>query len=253
MAGILRSSLALLSSTLWIACASPTRDAALTTASGSAPSDAEPSFSSPPRAPRQEMRWVASPYFHAADRTPATVDAIAIHTTESMFRPGSTHAQNQLRAYVGTISYFRNNPRKVSAHFVIGPGGEITQMVREEDAAHTTTYYNNRSFGIECAGWGKRDATWTPELMDSLVQLCADLCLRWQIPASHPEGTAYEGPHSVATDNPKRPRFDAPGIVGHFQVQPWNKSDPGEHFPWPEFMRRLHDRIAAMSTRSSSR
>ena len=193
---------------------------------------------------RPEMKWVASPHFNTANRTPATVDAIAIHTTEGGFRRGRSHAANQLRNYYGTINYFRNNNRRVSAHFVIGPGGRITQMVREKDIAHTTTYYNARSFGIECAGWGGRKDTWTPQLLDSLVELCAYLCVKWDIPVVHPVGTAFDSPHSVPGGDPKRPRFDAPGIVGHFQVQPWNKRDPGEHFPWEEFMIRLRKRVS---------
>ena len=199
-----------------------------------------------PAVRRPKMKWVASPHFREGVRTPRTVDAIAIHTTEGRFPAGRSHAANQLANYYGTINYFRNNNRKVSAHFVIGPNGEITQMVNEEDIAHTTTYYNARSFGIECAGWGARPETWSPQMLDSLVELCVYLCVRWEIPVVHPEGTAYDSPHAVPSRNPKRPRFDAPGIVGHFQVQPWNKKDPGEHFPWDEFMRRLRGRIAAL-------
>jgi N-acetyl-anhydromuramyl-L-alanine amidase AmpD len=191
---------------------------------------------------RPAMDWVPSAHFRAAARTPADIDAIVVHTTEGLYRPGVPHAQNQRRSYVGTIAYFRRNDRNVSAHFVIGPGGEVTQMVREQDIAHATTYYNARSIGIECAGWGDRAETWTPELYDRLVELCAYLCVTWDVPIVHPEGTAYESPHSVPTDDPQRPRFDAPGLVGHFQVQPWNKADPGPHFPWADFVARVAER-----------
>ncbi len=195
---------------------------------------------------RPAMDWVPSPHFRQGVRTPLTVDSIAIHTTEGNFLDGLSHAENQQRNYVGTINYFTDNDRNVSSHFLLGPGGEITQMVREDDIAHTTTYYNARSFGIECAGWSGRPETWTPELLDSLVELCAYLSVTWDIPLVHPQGTAWTDHHSVRTDNPEQPHFDAPGIVGHFQVQPWNKTDPGPHFPWDTFMARLQERVATV-------
>ena len=193
------------------------------------------------------MKWVASPHFTKAKRSPQTVDAIAIHTTEGGFRQELSIAENHELTYRGTINYFKKNKSRVSAHYVLGPTGQITQMVKEEDAAHTTTYYNRRSFGIECAGWSRRTETWTPELLETLVELCAYLCVKWEIPVVHPEGTASEGPHGRESGRGRRSYFDAPGIVGHFQVQPWEKEDPGPYFPWEAFMARLKARVESVS------
>lgn len=191
----------------------------------------------PPR-----MAWVPAGPFRQGNRTPATVDAIVIHTTEGGYRAENTHEENQMRNFLGNINYFKSNDRNVSAHFVMGPNGEICYMVNESDVAHTQTYYNGRGIGIECAGWSRRPETWTPEMLDSLVELVAYLCVKWEVPAYQPEGTAYEGPWSVRLDENTQ-RFVAPGIVGHYQVQPWNKSDPGQHFPWDEFTERVRERI----------
>lgn len=188
------------------------------------------------------MAWVAAGPFRTADRTPETVNAIVIHTTEGGYKPELTHEENQNRNFSGVINYFKGNDRNVSAHFVMGPNGEICIMVNETDIAHTQTYYNERAFGIECAGWSSRKETWTPELLNSLVDLCAYLCVKWQIPAYHVEGTAYEGPYSTINENGDY-RFNGTGLVGHFQVQPWNKTDPGSHFPWDDFSERVRAKI----------
>ncbi|MEX2381496.1 MAG: N-acetylmuramoyl-L-alanine amidase, partial [Opitutales bacterium] len=112
----------------------------------------------------------------------------------------------------------------------------------ETDIAATQTYYNGRAIGIECAGWSRRSETWTPELLEALVNLTAYLCAKWEVPAYHPEGTAHEGSNRIALDNESQ-QFTGQGLVGHFQVQPWNKSDPGSHFPWEEFGERVRERI----------
>lgn len=195
-----------------------------------------------PSPPVPEMAWVPAGAFRTSDRTPETVTAIVIHTTEGRFNDERTHAENQRRNFEGVIGYFKNNNRNVSSHYVMGPGGEICQMVNEKDVAHTQTYYNGRAFGIECAGWSSRPETWTPEMIDSLVNLCAYLCVKWEIPPYQPEGTAWEGPWMIELDEDTK-RFTGPGLVGHYQVQPWNKSDPGPHFDWDGFSKRVEARI----------
>lgn len=196
----------------------------------------------PPGPPAPVMAWVPAGPFRKGSRTPEDIVAIVIHTTEGRFNEERTHEENQARNFSGVINYFRGNDRNVSAHYVIGPKGEICQMVNETDVAHTQTYYNGRAIGIECAGWSRRPETWTPEMLDSLVELCAYLCVKWEVSPYHPEGTAYEGEYSMFLDEDTR-RFTGAGLIGHFQVQPWNKTDPGPHFPWEDFSERVRARI----------
>ena len=198
--------------------------------------------------------WLSSPYFDPADRKPGDIDAIAIHTTEGSYNPKVSWEENQKRMYEGTVRYFHHNDeRKVSANFVMGPKGEITQMVAEKDVAWTTTYYNRRSFGIECGGMADRKETWTPELLNSLVDLVAYLCVKWNIKPVHPDGDAIKGPLKLYADRGYH-GFDAPGIVGHYQVQTsgseavkvgklGTKTDPGKYFPWEEFIKRVQGKI----------
>lgn len=195
-----------------------------------------------PSPPPPPMAWVAAGPFRVEERTVDSVDAIIIHTTEGRFVEDQSMEENYQRAFLGNINYFKGNDRNVSAHYVVGHKGDICWMVDEGHTAHTQTYYNSRGFGIECAGWGRFPETWTPERMDALVDLCAYLCVKWEIPPYQPEGTAYEGPYSVQNGEDEY-RFTAPGLVGHYQVQPWNKSDPGPHFDWEGFCKRVEARI----------
>lgn len=106
---------------------------------------------------------------------------------------------------------------KVSAHYFIDEAGQVTQLVPEEKRAwHAGKSYwrgitdvNSASVGIELANpgheWGYREF---PEAqMDALLPLLADIVER----------------HQIAPVN----------VVGHSDIAPARKLDPGELFDWP--------------------
>ncbi|MCW1427715.1 N-acetylmuramoyl-L-alanine amidase [Novosphingobium sp. JCM 18896] len=106
---------------------------------------------------------------------------------------------------------------KVSAHYFIDEAGQVTQLVPEEKRAwHAGKSYwrgitdvNSASVGIELANpgheWGYREF---PEAqMDALLPLLADIVER----------------HQIAPVN----------VVGHSDIAPARKMDPGELFDWP--------------------
>jgi len=107
---------------------------------------------------------------------------------------------------------------EVSAHYVIDEDGCLHQLVAEDQKAwHAGRSYwrgisdvNDASIGIELVNpgheWGYRPF---PERQISrLIRICNDLSESYQIPPW--------------------------GIVGHSDVAPGRKNDPGELFPWPE-------------------
>jgi N-acetylmuramoyl-L-alanine amidase len=105
---------------------------------------------------------------------------------------------------------------RVSAHYVLEEDGSLWRLVAEERRAfHAGTScwrgevdINRVSIGIEIVNpgheWGYRP--FPPAQMASLVELCRDILARWPIP-------------------PDR-------IVGHSDIAPDRKSDPGELFDW---------------------
>ena len=150
--------------------------------------------------------------FKVASRSKNDIDSIVLHTIE-----GSATA---------AINWFRNAQAKVSSHFVVSNQGNITQMVPIKDIAWTQTYYNDRAISIECEGYASDPNTWTTKLMTSLVHLTAWLCHEYSIPIFHPTGRATS----------KTQRFNQCGVLGHSQIQPWNKQDPGLLFDWDNFI-----------------
>jgi N-acetyl-anhydromuramyl-L-alanine amidase AmpD len=171
------------------------------------------------RVPRPQMRFLPahSANYTNASRTADDIDAIVIHTVEGTAS--------------GAITWFQDPRAQVSAHFVVSKAGEITQMVEIEDIAWTQTYCNQRAIGIECEGRASDPDNWTEPMMRVLAQLAAWLCQSYGIPAEHPTGKA--------TANTQQGRFRKPGLIGHSQLQPWNKSDPGPYFPWDRLIRDI--------------
>ncbi|HEX5326677.1 MAG TPA: N-acetylmuramoyl-L-alanine amidase [Acetobacteraceae bacterium] len=114
------------------------------------------------------------------------------------------------------IDRLRDPAARVSSHYVVDEDGAVLQLVPEERRAwHAGISYwrghvglNDRSVGIEIVNpgheWGYRDF---PVLQ--LAAVC-DLCL------------SILSRHSISTRN----------VVGHSDVAPDRKEDPGEKFEW---------------------
>jgi N-acetylmuramoyl-L-alanine amidase len=105
---------------------------------------------------------------------------------------------------------------KVSAHYVVDDDGCITRMVHEDKRAwHAGLSHwrghsniNQRSIGIEIVNPGHEFGyrPFPAVQMKSVAWLCKDILTRHQIPARN--------------------------IVGHSDVAPERKEDPGELFDW---------------------
>jgi N-acetylmuramoyl-L-alanine amidase len=114
------------------------------------------------------------------------------------------------------------DPRaEVSAHYVVDEDGSILQLVPESRRAwHAGRSYwkgerdiNSRSIGIEIVNPGHENGyrPFPDAQVQSVIELARDICARHGI-----------APHDV---------------LGHSDVAPERKEDPGELFPW--------DRLAA--------
>jgi N-acetylmuramoyl-L-alanine amidase len=110
---------------------------------------------------------------------------------------------------------------RVSSHYVVDEDGAVWRLVPEERRAwHAGVSYwagetalNTVSIGIEIVNpgheWGYRRF---PELqMQAVEALCRDIIARRRVPAHR--------------------------IVGHSDIAPTRKSDPGELFDWPRLAR----------------
>ncbi len=148
----------------------------------------------PPRNPL--AGWVPSP--NQDVRRP---NLIVIHFTE----------QESVQQSLDTLRG-RNSGGPVSAHYLIGADGTRYQLVSDERRAWHAgagswgpfTDLNSASIGIELDNDGK--SPFAEAQMQSLLVLLDDLCTRLRIPRSQ--------------------------IIGHQDLAPTRKPDPGPLFPW---------------------
>ncbi len=164
--------------------------------------------------------WRPSPNFdqRAADST-GVPHMVIIHTCESN--------------YASCWSWLDNPASQVSAHYVVNEdGSEISQLVREQARAwHIAALYdctlnrghecwrngvqsNHFTVGIEQAGFASQDSFPRAQLDHSAALVC-DITKDRAIPR------------------------DWQHIVGHGQLQPADRTDPGPHWPWIAFIHRV--------------
>jgi len=140
--------------------------------------------------------WVPSKNHNAREAL-----IIVIHATE----------QSSVEDSLDTLRT-RNARGRVSAHYLIGKDGRIYQLVGEERRAWhagggswgNITDLNSASIGIELDNNG--GAEYPREQVNSLIVLLDDLCKRLDVPRRQ--------------------------VIGHADLAPARKTDPGAHFPW---------------------
>ena len=114
------------------------------------------------------------------------------------------------------VARLRDPEAKVSAHYVVDEDGSILRLVAEERRAwhagkgawQGETDCNAASIGVEIVNpgheFGYRD--FPDAQMDAVIRLVGDIRERWTIPDAR--------------------------IIGHSDLAPDRKQDPGERFPW---------------------
>ncbi len=151
-------------------------------------------------------RFVRSPNFDA--RAGDAVDILVLHYT------GMPDTQEALARLCDPAA-------KVSSHYLVLEDGEIVQLVAERDRAwhagvsswHGRTDINSRSIGIEIGNPGHDGGcpAFTDVQIAAVIALCRDIVQRWPIPPDQ--------------------------VLGHSDIAPLRKNDPGERFTW----QRLHE------------
>lgn len=164
--------------------------------------------------------WRPSPNFNfrPADST-GMPRMIIIHTCEG--------------AYTGCWSWLDNPVSQVSAHYVVDEtGSEISQLVREQNRAWhiAATYDCSLDHGADCWLNGVQSNDFTVGIEH------AGYASQASFPASQIEASAELVCH--ITRDRGIPR-DWQHVVGHGQLQPENRTDPGEHWPWIDYMHRV--------------
>lgn len=101
------------------------------------------------------------------------IKGIVIHYTGN---PGSTAMQN--RNYFESLKDTKET--SASSHFVVGLEGEIVQCVPTWEVAYASNHRNSDTISIETCHMTE-DGTYTDETYDSLVELTAWLCKKYNL------------------------------------------------------------------------
>ena len=145
-------------------------------------------------------RWRASPNF---DERAEPVDMLILHYTG-------------MKTAAAALDRLCDPEARVSAHYVIEEDGAVWQLVEEERRAwhagdsrwRGAPLVNGRSIGIELVNPGHEFGyrPFPAAQIDTLIPLCRGILARHAIPPRH--------------------------VLGHADVAPARKEDPGELFPW---------------------
>lgn len=149
------------------------------------------------------MHIIARPSPNFNDRKSDAVDMLVLHYTG-------------MQSCDAALARLCDGEAKVSAHYLIGEGGQVYRLVAEEHRAwHAGVScwagerdVNSRSIGIELVNPGHEFGyrKFPQPQMQALVELSREILSRHPIP-------------------PQR-------ILGHSDIAPGRKSDPGELFDW---------------------
>lgn len=137
------------------------------------------------------------------DERPAEIDMLVLHYTG-------------MKSGEAALARLRDAEAKVSSHYLIEEDGRIFRLVKEERRAWHAGIsswggrdtLNDVSIGIELVNpgheWGYR--AFPEAQIAALEALAAEICERWRIPVER--------------------------VLGHADIAPTRKDDPGELFPW---------------------
>ena len=121
-----------------------------------------------------------------------------------------------MQSEIESMKRLKNSKFQVSCHYIINRKGNTTQMVKDENVAWHAgkskwkkfVNLNSHSIGIELVNKGHRFGyqNFTKKQINSLISLCNILKRKYKI---------------------KEENF-----IGHSDIAPLRKVDPGEKFPW---------------------
>lgn len=140
---------------------------------------------------------------HAARPDGAAIDVLVLHYTELPL-------EESLRVLTDAA-----RPLRVSSHYVLAEDGTVYRLVPEDRVAwHAGISYwrgrerlNETSIGIEIVNLDGDRHDYPPQQVAALIELCRAIMAR------HP---------AIAARN----------VVGHSDIAPQRKIDPGRRFPW---------------------
>jgi len=162
--------------------------------------------------PVYKPKVVSRPSPNHEPRRGTDIDVILLHHT----------ASNRASVDLATLRK-GSGPNRVSAHYLVAPGGTLYQLVQDSRAAwhagvsslygETRPSVNLRSIGIELTNDGSGTTPFTEEQYRVLERLVPYLARTYRVPKQN--------------------------ILGHRDVAPGRKTDPADNFDWARVRRAV--------------
>lgn len=161
--------------------------------------------------------WRPSPNFNS--RSGVAPKMVIIHTCEG--------------AYSGCWGWLTRTAAQASAHYVVSTGSEISQLVREGDRAWhiAATYKCTLNSNVDCFRNGTSSNNFTIGIEH------AGFASQTSFPAAQLDASARLVCNITKDRGIVRDRFH---IVGHGQLQPYNRTDPGRNWPWTSYLAKVN-------------
>ena len=170
----------------------------------------------------KQAQFIPSPHYD--EREEGLIDLLVIHNIS--LPPGEYGSRDVIDFFKGELSekvhpFFKDIVNsKVSAHLFLRRDGEIIQFVRFDKRAHHAgsssfegkSRCNDFSIGIELEGTDTEP--YEPIQYEKLVEVTKALLKTY-------------------------PRMSPERIVGHSEIAPGRKTDPGEAFDWSLYRKKL--------------
>ena len=161
----------------------------------------DPRFYGPKETP--PVRYIPSPN-HSERLRPVSIIVLHYTQTETL--------EQAVRILTAT-----NSPKPVSSHYVVGLDGEVVQLVPEDRRAwhagisswRGADDVNSASIGIEIVNAGPAADGTLPSYPEAQIAAVCALCRDIQA------------------------HYEIEDVIGHSDVAPTRKHDPGPAFPWP--------------------
>ena len=159
----------------------------------------------------------------------------------------------------GAVKFFERSSSRVSAHLVIDHDGDITQMLPFDQVGwhagrsrwRDIRGLNRHSVGIELANWGKlkkvADGSWRSWTGEAVPNDRVILAEHKNTPGSTHGWETFDDPQmeaclSAAKAIVKKYDMGPWDVVGHDDISPLRKVDPGPAFEMDSFKARLFGR-----------
>lgn len=154
----------------------------------------------------------------------------------------------------GTLNWFKQKGSNVSIHGIVD-SDTVQDCLPDEYTAWHAKGYNSCSIGLEIGtgqvDWRKAPQAWVDATIRNAAKWWAPRIVKWKIPL------VKVGKAAVDAERRKGAAAKPVGFIGHGDLDPANRSDPGlvrgvDTFPWALFFTYAQQEVNALTGKTGA-